>query len=123
MLQKYQKWKINILLLLIRNKRRNKIISNKSRNKSRARYNSKTLNTGFKSFFGQSYFDNDGENTTSLQNFTKTFPGLIDTVSERKSKRSLNEKFTSLYIANVSVSLELVWMNNSRIKLKLKGSC
>ena len=73
-------------------------------------------------FFGQRYFNNDGENITSLQKFTKTFPGLIDTVSERKSKGWSNEKFTSLYIANVSVSLELVWMNNSRIKLKLKGS-
>ena len=35
----------------------------------------------------------------------------------------LNEKFISPYIANVSVKDEkLVWINNSRIRLKFKGS-
>ena len=34
-----------------------------------------------------------------------------------------NEKFTSPYIANASVSPKLVWMNNSRIRLKFKGNC
>ena len=34
-----------------------------------------------------------------------------------------NEKFTSTYIANVSICPKLIWMNNSRIRLKFKGSC
>ena len=34
-----------------------------------------------------------------------------------------NEKFTSPYIANVSVCPKLVWTNNSWIRLKFKGSC
>ena len=34
-----------------------------------------------------------------------------------------NEKFTFAYIANVSVSPKLVWMNSSRIRLKFKGIC
>ena len=28
-----------------------------------------------------------------------------------------NEKFTCTYVANVSVSLKLIWMNNSKISL------
>ena len=51
-----------------------------------------------------------------------TFSGLIDTIPEWKSKRLSNEKFTSPYIANVSVSPKLVWMKYSRIRLKFKGS-
>ena len=34
-----------------------------------------------------------------------------------------NEKFAFLYIANLSVCPKIVWMNNSRIRLKFKGSC
>ena len=34
-----------------------------------------------------------------------------------------DEKFTSPYIANVKGFPKLVWINNSRIRLKFKGSC
>ena len=34
-----------------------------------------------------------------------------------------NEKFTCAYVANVTVSPKLIWMNNTRIRLKFKGSC
>ena len=34
-----------------------------------------------------------------------------------------NENFTCAYIANVSVCPKLIWMNNSRIRLKFKRSC
>ena len=33
-----------------------------------------------------------------------------------------NEKFTCAYIANVSICPKLIWMNNSKIRLKFKGS-
>ena len=46
------------------------------------------------------------------------------TQSQNKNlKRLSNEKFTYAYIANVSVCPKLTWMNNSKIKLKFKGSC
>ena len=35
----------------------------------------------------------------------------------------LNEKFTCAYIANVSICPKLIWMNNSKIRLKFKGNC
>ena len=34
-----------------------------------------------------------------------------------------NEKFTTPYTANKSLSSKLVWMNNSRIRLEFKGNC
>ena len=34
----------------------------------------------------------------------------------------LNEKCLCAYIANLSLCLKLVWMNNFRIRLKFKGS-
>ena len=52
-----------------------------------------------------------------------TFSGLIDTISEWESKRLSNKKFTPPYIANKSVCPKLIWINNSRIRLKIKGSC
>ena len=42
----------------------------------------------------------------------------MDTISEWESKGLSNEKFTCTYIANVNVSPKLLWMNNSRIRLK-----
>ena len=47
----------------------------------------------------------------------------MDTISEWESKGLSNEKFTCTYIANVNVSPKLLWMNNSRIRLKIKGTC
>ena len=34
-----------------------------------------------------------------------------------------NEKFMGIYVTNVSVCPKLIWMNNSKIRLKFKGSC
>ena len=42
---------------------------------------------------------------------------------ECKSKRLSNEKLILPDIANKSLSLKLVWINNSRIRLEFKGSC
>ena len=36
---------------------------------------------------------------------------------------SSKENFTRAYIANVSVCPEMMWINNTRIRLKFKGSC
>ena len=47
----------------------------------------------------------------------------MDTISEWESKGLSNEKFTCAHIANVSICPKLVWMNDSRITLKVKGSC
>ena len=32
-------------------------------------------------------------------------------------------KFTCSYIADVSVSFKMIWVNNSKMRLKFKGSC
>ena len=50
------------------------------------------------------------------------FSGLKSTISEWESKGLSNVKFTSAYVANVSVFPKLIWMN-TRIRLKFKGSC
>ena len=50
------------------------------------------------------------------------FSGLKSTISEWESKGLSNVKFTSVYVANVSVFPKLIWMN-TRIRLKFKGSC
>ena len=34
-----------------------------------------------------------------------------------------NEKFMCTYVANVSVCPKLIWINNSKTRLKFKGSC
>ena len=59
----------------------------------------------------------------SIYKTITTFSGLKDTISEWESKRLSNEKFMCAYIANVNVCPKLVWMKNSRIRLKFKGSC
>ena len=50
------------------------------------------------------------------------FSSLSDTISEQESKGLSNEKFKPPHTANESISPKLAWYN-SRIKLKLKGSC
>ena len=34
-----------------------------------------------------------------------------------------NEKFACIYVANLSASAKLIWMNNTRIRLKCKENC
>ena len=51
-----------------------------------------------------------------------TFSFPKDTVSEWESKRLSNEKVACDYVANVSVCSKLIWIHNSRIRLKFKGS-
>ena len=51
------------------------------------------------------------------------FSALTGAISEWKCKGLTNEKLMSHYIANVSTCLKLVWMINSRIRLKFRGSC
>ena len=77
-------------------------------------------------FIGQSYFNNDGALLylifQPIFKSTITCPGLKDTISEWESKGLSNEKFMCTYVANVSVCPKLKWMNNTRIRLKCKGS-
>ena len=77
-------------------------------------------------FIHQSYFNNNGAQLCSIfQPICKTiaiFSGLIDTIWEWQSKGLSNEKFTSPYTGNKSLSPKLVW-NNSKIRLKFEGSC
>ena len=79
-------------------------------------------------FIGQSYFNIDIAQLYLIFQPTcktiTTFSGLLDTISDWELKGLLNEKFTSPYIATVSVMDEkLVWIHNSRIRLESKGSC
>ena len=78
-------------------------------------------------FIGQSYFSNDGVQLylifQPIYKTITTFSSLKDTFSEWESKELSNEKFTCPCIANVSVSPKRVWMNNTKIRLKFKGSC
>ena len=79
-------------------------------------------------FIIQSYFNNDGVQLPYLifQPIYKTittFDGLKDTVSEWESKGLSNQKITCTHVTNVNVFPKLVWMNNTRIRLKFKGSC
>ena len=78
-------------------------------------------------FIGQSYFNNDGVQLylifQPIYETITTFSSLKDTFSEWESKELSNEKFTCPCIANVSVSPKRVWMNNTKIRLKFKGSC
>ena len=78
-------------------------------------------------FIGQSYFNNDGVQLylifQPIYKTITTFSSLKDTFSEWESKELSNEKFTCPCIANVSVSPKRVWMNNTKIRLKFKGSC
>ena len=50
------------------------------------------------------------------------FSGLKDTISELESKEQSNEIFMCVYVANVSACPKLMWMNNTAIRLKFKGS-
>ena len=78
-------------------------------------------------FISHSYFNNDEAQFhlmfQPIYKTIKTFSDLKDAISEWESKRLSNEKSMCGYIANVSVCPELIWMNNTRIRLKFKGSC
>ena len=49
--------------------------------------------------------------------------GLTDTIVDWESKRLSNVKIKSHITANHSLSPKLIWMNNSKIKLRIIGSC
>ena len=68
---------------------------------------------------GQSYFTqyfNQSTNNTA-------FSGLPNIISQGESKGLSNENFQPPYTANRHFSPKLVWMNNSRLILRLGGSC
>ena len=85
----------------------------------------KTYNSSL--FIGQNYFGNYGsQNFLIFQPIYKTFKmlaGLADTIAKWESKGLSNKKNKPLTTANHSLSSELRWMNNSRIKVEFKGSC
>ena len=47
-----------------------------------------------------------------------TFSGLKDVTSEWESEGFLNENITCADVANVNVCPKLIWVNNTRIRLK-----
>ena len=49
--------------------------------------------------------------------------GLTATIIEWGSKKLPNEKIKPPLTANQILFLKLVWMNNSRIRVRFKGSC
>ena len=51
-----------------------------------------------------------------------TFSVLKYTISKWEFKELSNEKFTCSYVANIIVCPKLIWMNNSKIRFKFKGS-
>ena len=61
------------------------------------------------------YFNQSTNNTT--------FSGLPNIISQRESKGLSNGNFQPPYTANKHFSPKLVWMNNSRLILRLGGSC
>ena len=75
-------------------------------------------------FIGQSYLNNDEAQLylmfQLIYKTITTFSGLTDTISEWESKGLSYEKFTCTYVANLSACPKLIWMNNSKIKLKFK---
>ena len=89
--------------------------------------NYKTSNIWFKSFFCQSYFNNNWAQLylifQPVCKTIKTFSCLPYTISGWESKRLSNEKLAPLFTSNRCLSLKLVWMNNWKIRLEFKGSC
>ena len=77
-------------------------------------------------FTGQNYFNNDAAQLYVIfQPIYKTiiiFSDLPRTISEWNSKGLSNEKIKPPYTANKCLSSKLIWMNNSRIRLKFKES-
>ena len=78
-------------------------------------------------FIDRRYFNNDGAQLylifEAIYKFVTTFSGLPNIISEWESKRLSNGKFRTPYTANKVLSPKLVWMNNSRIRLRFEGSC
>ena len=76
-------------------------------------------------FIGQSYFINDGsQNASIFQPIYNTFTmpaGFTDIIVEWESKGLWNEK-NNLPITEL-VFLQTLWMNNSKIRIRFKGSC
>ena len=76
-------------------------------------------------FIAQSYFGIDGsQNFLIFQQIFKTFKipaGLTDKITnttvEQPSTAQSNEKIKTTVTANHSLSLKLIWMNNSRIRV------
>ena len=136
MMQKYQNWKINILLLLITldaktkqkkfvseydlnekikalaTKEEIKALATKAELKAEQDKIVKLQTYDLSYFTGQSYFNRDGEQLYLIfQPIYKTiitFSGLKDRFSKWKSKGLSNKKFTCTYVANVSVCPKLV---------------
>ena len=75
-------------------------------------------------FIGQSYLNNDeAQFYLMFQLIYKTittFSGLTDTISEWESEGFSYENFTCTFVANLSAFPKLMWMNNSKIRLKFK---
>ena len=72
------------------------------------------------------FFNDEAQPYLTFQPIYKTvttFCGIVDTISKWESKGLSNEKFTCGYAANVSVCRRLIWMKNSKVRLKFKGSC
>ena len=80
--------------------------------------------TGFKSFYWPSYFNNDGlQNYLKFQPTYKTITTFSGIISEWESKGLSNEKFTPSFRSNKSISPKLIWMNNFRLRLEFEGRC
>ena len=78
-------------------------------------------------FIGQSYFGNDGSQSflifQPICKAIRTISGLPSAIAEWESKGLSNQKINPTFILNHILSPKLVWMNNSRIRLKFEGSC
>lgn len=61
--------------------------------------------------------------STPIFNTIAIFSGLKNTILEWESRELSNGKSTCFYVATVSFCLKLILMNNTRIRLKCKGTC
>ena len=77
-------------------------------------------------FIGQSYFVNDASQNflifQSIQKPFTTFSGLPNKISELESEGLSKEKINPPYTSNKSLCPKIIWMNNSRIRVRFKGS-
>ena len=77
-------------------------------------------------FIGQSYFINDrSQNFLIFQpifNTSTMAAGLTDTIVDWKSRDLPNKRIKPHITPNHSLSPKLTWMNNSKIKVRFKGS-
>ena len=78
-------------------------------------------------FIGQSFFHNNGSQRSLIfQPTIKTITILsdfLDEISEWESRGLSNEKVKPPFTADKSRSPKLAWINESRIRLRFKGSC